>query len=307
MAENALPVAPVERTSFQEEISNNKLKSYALCGVVFAVLLVLLYVFAEIYTGETSVVFFIFAFLIAIAYTAGTYFYGDRIVLASVNAQPVTDSTPKGAYLKNVVENLAFAARLPKTPDLYVIESDESNAFATGRDPQHASIAVTTGLLNKLNRTELEGVVAHEMSHIQNYDIRFALLVAVMVGLIAIMSELFLRSFRYGGGGDRKGKAALLIIIGLILAILAPIFVRLVQSAVSRKREFMADASGAKLTRYPLGLASALEKIKGNKGTMKVSEAESHLFFADPVSSHLDSLFATHPPIDERIRVLRAM
>jgi heat shock protein HtpX len=184
------------------------------------------------------------------------------------------------------------------------------NAFATGKNPQHASIAVTTGLLENLKRDELEGVIGHEMSHIRNYDIRFATYIAVLVGLVAILSDLLMRSFWYGGRRNRDEEKGfgLLIIVGLILAIFAPIIVRLVQFAVSRRREFLADASSAELTRYPEGLASALEKImKVNEGKMKVSEAVSHLFFVDPKRSALDSLYATHPSIKERIKILRSM
>jgi len=298
-----------QRTSFEKEISGNKLKSYALSAVVFLVLTALIFVIATVYSGEASFFFLVLAVPLSLVYIYASYAYGDKIVLASSNAQAVTKSTPKGEYLKNVVENLAFAARLPKTPDLYVIESTELNAFATGRDPEHASVAVTTGLLNTLNRNELEGVIAHEISHVQNYDIRFSLLVAVMVGLIAILSHLFLRSLFYSKGDDKKGEGMIiLIIIGIVLAIIAPILVRIVQASVSRKRELLADASGARLTRDPGALASALEKLsKVNKGDMKISEAESHLFFADATKSSLDGLFATHPPIEERIKILQAM
>lgn len=306
--------APIERTSFQAEIASNKRKSVALIAVVFLVLAALLYVIAAVYTGAGSIVFLVIGLLFSGVYIATTYFYGDQIVLSTTGAKPINERNPKHVFLKNTVENLAFAARLPKTPALYVIESDALNAFATGRDPEHASIAVTTGLLNTLDRSELEGVIAHEMSHISNYDIRFSLLVACMVGLIAILSHMFLRSMMFSGGNssDRKGGALPLILIGIVLAIFAPILVRMVQAAVSRKRESLADASGVKLTRYPEGLASALEKIKNqenrpNPPKLNVSEAESHLFFSDPVKSHLDGLFATHPPIDERIKVLRSM
>jgi len=195
-----------------------------------------------------------------------------------------------------------------------VIESEEMNAFATGRDPEHASVAVTTGLIKGTNRLELEGVVAHEMSHIRNRDILFMTLVAVLVGLAAIVSHLILRSFRYGGvrRGDRGkrggGLEVAVLAAGFILAIFAPIVVRLVQFAVSRRREFLADSSAVEITRYPDGLASALEKImKKNQGKMDVSEAVSHLFFVDPKHSALDALYATHPPMEERIRRLRAM
>jgi heat shock protein HtpX len=186
------------------------------------------------------------------------------------------------------------------------------NAFATGRDPDHSSIAVTTGLLKVLNRQELEGVIAHEMSHIGNYDIRFGMMVAVLVGLIAIISHIFLRSMWYGGShrsDDNRGSGgAIIIIAGIALAIVAPIVVRLVQLAISRRREYLADSTVAMLTRYPEGLASALEKIgKHNKGNMPVSEAVSHIFFVDTVHTFLDNLTATHPPIDERVKKLRAM
>jgi len=188
------------------------------------------------------------------------------------------------------------------------------NAFATGRDPEHASIAVTTGLMKELSRLELEGVVAHEISHVRNRDILFATLVAVLVGLVAILSHVILRAFWFGGvrreRRDRRqgGFEVIVLLVGLILAIFAPIIVRIVQFAISRRREYLADASAAELTRYPEGLASALEKImKKNSGNMDVSEAISHLFFVDPKRSPLDSLYATHPPIEERIRRLRAM
>ncbi len=307
---------PNVRTSFQAEIASNKRKSWALIAVVLLVLSALIYVIAAIYTGGTSIAFLIFGLLFSGVYVATTYFYGDQIVLSTTGAKPIDLRNPKHVFLKNTVENLAFAARLPKTPAIYVIESGALNAFATGRDPEHASIAVTTGLLNTLDRNELEGVIAHEISHVSNYDIRFSLLVACMVGLIAILSHMFLRSMMFGGGGgssDRKGGGALpLILIGIALAIFAPIIVRMVQAAVSRKRESLADATGAKLTRYPEGLASALEKIKAQESRkdapkLNVSEAESHLFFSDPVKSHLDGLFATHPPLDERIKTLRGM
>jgi heat shock protein HtpX len=195
------------------------------------------------------------------------------------------------------------------------MDSDELNAFATGKDPEHASIAVTTGLMRNLNRQELEGVVAHEMSHIRNRDVEFMTLIAVLVGLAAILSHIILRGLWYGGARQRgkdRGKGGgievIILLVGVVLAIIAPIVTRLVQFAVSRRREFLADASGAELTRYPEGLASALEKIgRLNKGNMNVSEAVSHIFIADPVHSALDSLYATHPPIEERIKRLRAM
>ncbi|MCW1297026.1 MAG: M48 family metallopeptidase [Candidatus Parvarchaeota archaeon] len=297
----------MERISFYEQIEKNKRDSIFLVILVFIFLLALFYVISLIFAPELSAIFIIFAFIIAISYIFISYNYGDEIVLAATDAKPANER--EHAYLINTVEGLSIAAGIPK-PKVYVIESDEMNAFATGKDPAHSSIAVTTALLKNLNRMELEGVIGHEISHIKNYDIRFATLVAVLVGLVAIVSHMLLRSYRFGFRRERGERGAgLILIIGLILAIFAPIATRLVQAAISRRREFLADADAAKLTRYPEGLASALEKImKMNMGkSMNVSEAVSHLFFVDPNRSPLDALFATHPPIQERIRILRAM
>lgn len=301
----------MERTSFYEQISKNKRNSILLIIFVFFVLILLIYIISQIYDPGLTFFFMTFGLIIILVHTIISYQYGDKIVLASVNAKPADER--KNAYLVNTVEGLAIAAGIP-TPKVYIVESDEMNAFATGKDPQHSSLAVTTALLKNLNRVELEGVIGHEMSHIRNYDIRFATLVAVLVGLIAIISEMFLRSWRFGGIGRRDsrerggGYVLILVLVGFLLAILAPIVTRFVQAAISRRREFLADASGAQLTRYPDGLANALEKIKKvNEGKMLASEAVSHLFFVDPLKSPLDSLFATHPPIDERIKILRAM
>jgi heat shock protein HtpX len=303
------PMPSNERTSFYDEIQRNKLKSTLLAALVLVVLFALIWVTSELFFTGSAVFFAFFALLISLAYVTVSYYYGDKIVLAETGAVELKPKTAKEMALKNLVESLSFAARLP-APKIYVIESTEMNAFATGRDPEHSSIAVTRALLEKMDRGELEGVIAHEMSHVSNYDIRFSLIVAVMVGMVAIMSDLLLRSYRFAprDGEDRKGNFMVLVAIGFILALISPIIVRLVQASISRKRELLADASGAKLTRYPEGLASALEKIaKENQGNMKVSEAVSHLFFTDPVSSPLDSLFATHPPIQARIKLLREM
>jgi heat shock protein HtpX len=210
-------------------------------------------------------------------------------------------------YLINTVEGLSIAAGIPP-PKVYVVEDDEINAFAVGKDPKHASIAVTTGALNNLNRTELEGVVGHELTHVADYDVRFMTLVAVLVGLVAILSWMLIRSYLVAGREER-GRINLLILVGFLLAILAPLASRIVQAMVSRRRELSADAGSAKLTRYPEGLASALEKIqKINEGKkMKVSESLSHLFISDPNKSPLDDIFATHPPLEQRIKILRSM
>jgi len=295
----------MERISFYDQIAKNKRNSLFLASFIFFILVALIYLIGEILAPEFSLIFLIFAIFLVFLYTYGTYMYGDKIILAATNAKPIKEDY-NYLHLINTVEGLSIAAGIPK-PKIYIIESDEINAFATGRSPENASIAVTTGLLKNLKRDEIEGVIGHEISHIKNYDIRFMTLVAVMVGLVAILSHLFLRSMWYGSG-KRERKSGLLIIIGLLLALVSPIIVRLVQFAISRRREFLADASSVELTRYPEGLASALEKImKINQGKMNVSEAISHLFFVDPNKSPLDKLYATHPPIEERIRILRSM
>jgi heat shock protein HtpX len=249
----------------------------------------------------------ILAVILSTAGTIASYWYSDKIVLSVTKTREVDPVEQE--HLTNVVEGLAIAAGLP-TPRLLVIDDDANlNAFATGRDPEHAVLAVTSGMLRTANREELEGVVAHEMSHIKNYDIRFASMVAVLVGIIVIAAQIFLRGMMFSGGGGRKnGGAVVFIFIGIILAILAPIFTQLVQLAVSREREYLADASGAYLTRNPEGLASALEKIKNYNSDVKVNGAVAHLYFANPwLSKNASSWFSTHPPIDERIKRLREM
>jgi heat shock protein HtpX len=252
-----------------------------------------------------------FSVILILIYTWSSYQYGDQVVLSSTGAKPAEGN--EFVYLNNITEGLSLAAGMPP-PKVYVIDNQEINAFATGRDPQHASIAVTTGALQKLDRQELEGVVAHEISHIRKKDIQFLTLIAILVGLAAILSHIILRWGWFSGRGrrdrDRRGGGieGLILIVGILLAIFAPIVTRLVQFAVSRRREFLADASGAELSRNPDGLASALEKImRLNQGKMDVSEAVSHLFIADPNRTGLDSLYATHPPIEERIKRLREM
>jgi len=299
----------MERISFYDQISRNRRDSILLILVVFVFMVALISIIGTVYSPESSFFFLTIALVITLVHIVVSYNYGDRIVLSSVNARPADER--KETYLINTVDGLAIAAGVP-APKVYVIDSPEMNAFATGKDPQHASIAVTTGLLQRLNRKELEGVIGHEMSHVRNYDIRFATLVAVLVGLVAILSNLFVRSFWFGGGrrDERRGGGIwiLLVVVGILLAVLAPIFTRLVQAMISRRREYLADASSAELTRYPEGLASALEKIKNvNTGKMPVSEAVSHLFFVDPTKSALDKLFDTHPDIQSRIRLLRSM
>jgi len=302
------------RLDVRDEMAKNRRASVLLIAVVAAIILVLAYTIAFLFAPEYLIVVLPFSLIFIAIYTYSSYMYGDQVVLSATGAVPAEGRDY--IYLRDTVEGLSIAAGIA-LPKPYVIHSSEMNAFATGRDPEHASIAVTSGLIQELNRQELEGVISHEISHIRNRDIQFMTLVAVLVGLAAILSHVILRTFRYGGliGGrrERRGRRGggieiIILVVGVILAIFAPILTRLVQFAVSRRREFLADASGAELSRYPEGLASALEKImRHNQGKMDVSEAVSHLFFVDPNRSALDALYATHPPIQERIRRLRAM
>jgi len=300
--------------SLYDEISRNKRSSILLASVLSLITVALIFSFSYIFAPEYLYFVLPFSLIFVVGYSYSSWMYGDQVVLSAAGAVPAEGR--EHIYLRDTVEGLSLAAGVP-TPKVYVVPSDEINAFATGRDPEHASVAVTRGLLNALDRQELEGVLAHELSHIRNRDVTFMPLVAVLVGLVAILSHIILRTYRFGGGrrgrrgrgdGDKRGLEIAILAVGFLLAIFAPLLTRIVQFAVSRKREYLADASGAELTRYPEGLASALEKIKGhNRGKMDVSEAVSHLFIADPNRSALDALYATHPPLEERIKRLRAM
>mgnify|MGYP001604612314 FL=1 len=245
---------------------------------------------------------------------AAAYWWSDKIVLKMAGAKPVTRENARELY--NIVENLAITAGLP-VPKIYIVPEKQPNAFATGRNPKHAALAVTEGLLERLDRSQLEGVLAHELSHIGNYDMLLSTAVVVLVGFISILSDMFLRSMFWGGGRDRDDRGggqarAIFIIAGIILAILAPIAALLMQLSISRKREFLADASGALLTRYPEGLAQALEKIsKDSSPLRKASNTTAHLWFEDPFDkpgkkiTWFHKLFMTHPPVEERLRALR--
>jgi heat shock protein HtpX len=299
----------MERRSFHDEQARNKRDSIILAIVVSIVLFTLIVSISYIWDPSSVYIMVPVGVIITLIYSWSSYQYGDRVVLSSTNAKPAEG--PRYVFLNNTVESLAIGAGIPK-PDVYVMPSNELNAYATGKDPEHASIAVTQGLIDTLDRDELEGVIAHEMSHIKNRDVQFMTLVAVLVGLAGILSHMILRSFWWGGRRRRdrdSGNIGLvLVLVGFILAIFAPIATRIVQLAVSRRREYLADASAAELTRYPDGLADALEEIsKRNTGKMKVSESVSHLFISDPNKSALDSLYSTHPPIEDRIKRLREM
>jgi heat shock protein HtpX len=240
-----------------------------------------------------------------------TYYGGDRMVLAASRAKEIThDDAP---VLFNVVEEMAISAGLPM-PKVYIIQDSAPNAFATGRDPEHASVAVTSGLLKKLNRDELQGVIAHEMSHVGNLDIRYAMLVGVLVGTTVLISDFFLRGLWFGGGRRREGGGQaqiIMLVVAILLAVVAPLFARLLQLSISRQREYLADASAVRLTRNPKGLADALQKIGGDREVLEVANrATAHLYIVNPVKGfekRAKGLFSTHPPIEERVQILRSM
>lgn len=261
--------------------------------------------------GTTGYVFFA---LFIIIYNVVLYYNSDKLAIAATGSVPADPEEFK--MLHNVVEEVSIAAGVPK-PKVYIMPTPGPNAFATGRNPQHASIAVTTGLLEIMNREELQGVVAHEMAHIRNYDILLMTVVAAIGGLIILLRDFFLRSLFWGGGrkrDDRRGggrAGLLLLVIGLVLAIIAPIFVALIRAAISRQREYLADASGSYITRYPQGLAQALTKLKNTYEPMaKASQSNAHLFIASPFGKDrfdISSLMATHPPLDKRIARLNTL
>jgi len=237
-----------------------------------------------------------------------SYYHGDKVALKSSGAKEITQKD--NPYIWRMVENLCITAGMPM-PKIHIIDSPALNAFATGRDPEHASIAFTTGIIKALENEELEGVAAHELSHVQNYDIRVMTIVVVLVGTISLLADFFVRARFYGGGGRRdSGKASsVFAIIGLVLLIISPIVAEIIKLAISRKREYLADASGSLLTRYPEGLARALEKIGSSKQPLEsANAATAHLFISNPFKkSNINKLFSTHPPIEERVKKLRNM
>ncbi len=297
-----------------EQIAANKRKTFLL--IFGFVLLLALVGLAFNYLLSGGVVGIVIVAVIVIVSSTVSYFNSDKAALAISRAKPADPH--QYARLYNLIEGLCIASGLPK-PRLYIIEDEAPNAFATGRNPKHAAIAVTTGLLEKMNRVELEAVLAHELSHIRNYDILVMTLTVTMVGIIALLSDFFLRFMFFGGGRDDDDNnnplAFVFMIVGFILLIFAPIIAYVMQSAVSRRREFLADASGVQLTRYPPGLISALEKLKGDTTVIhSASKATAHLWIEEPLEketrkgqNRLNHLFDTHPPLDERIRALQAM
>ena len=287
------------------EQSNNVAKTWMLMSVFFVIVIGLGFVFGRIYNNPVILYVFV-AF--SVVMNIVSYWYSDTIALSLAKAHTATREQYFDFY--TIVENLAITAGLPM-PKIYVIEDGAPNAFATGRDKNHSVIAVTTGLLSIMNKTELEGVVAHEMSHIGNKDMLLSTVAVVLVGFVAILSDMMIRMSFFGGNRDDREGNAMFMIIGIVVAIIAPIAATLIQLAISRKREYLADASGALLTRYPEGLASALEMISQYGRPMQTqSGAIAHLYISNPLGSgrfakKASNLFSTHPPVEDRIKKLR--
>jgi heat shock protein HtpX len=292
------------------QISTNKWRTWMIITLFIAFVTTLFYIFGQ--ASGYGLSFVGLALIISGTSSWVSYYYSDKIILSMSNAHPI--SKKDNPMLYNLVENLTIGAGVP-LPKIYIIDDSAPNAFATGRDPQHAIIVFTTGILEKLNKTELEGVAAHELSHVGNYDIRLMSIVTVLVGTVTLVADFFMRSLWFRGRDDRDSGNAqgIFLLIGIALAILSPIIATLIQLAVSRKREYLADASGVLLTRYPEGLASALEKISKDKEPLEVANnATAHLYIVNPfkgkeMGNWLAGLFNTHPPIEDRIKILRSM
>ena len=308
-------------STFYDLAAANRRNSLLLILLVIALLVAFATSAGIAFTGSVNgaLPFGLVSFGLGFLLTLGAWFGGDRAVLAAAGAKLLNpDAGVEERQLDNIVEELAIAANIPK-PKIYVIDDTALNAFATGRDPTHASIAVTQGLMTTLDREEMSGVIGHELSHVRNFDIRYGLLVAALVGSLALLSDLLLRFTFYGGGtrrrsNDDRGGGAIQIIffvLTIILAILAPIAARMVQLAVSRQREYLADASGVELTRNPIGLERALSKLAGDKEVLEVAtKATAHLYLVNPVKSfesRAAGFLATHPPITDRINRLRTL
>lgn len=294
-------------------IKKNKFESAIIVSIfIIAVTLIIYYICNALNLGELSI---LIALIFSIASAWGSYYYSDKIVLASCRARPATKE--EDLKLVNILDALMVTAGLPKKPDLYVVEDAQPNAFATGRNPEHAVICVTTGLLEKLNYYELEGVIAHEMSHIKNYDILLSAVISVFVGLIVMLSDMFSRIMFWGGlkdDRDNDSKAnGILMLLGLIFLILSPIFGTLMQLALSRKREFLADATAVEFTRNPDGLISALEKLENDPNELETANsATANMYIINPFKKNGDkgkrktsSLWSTHPSTADRIEALR--
>jgi heat shock protein HtpX len=308
-----------DQGTFRERIARNRRNSLLLIAVFLAFITLFGYVIGFALLGDPTRALVGLALALVVGVVAGliSYFAGDKMVLAASRAREVThDDAP---VLFNVVEEMSIASGLPM-PKVYIVDDTAPNAFATGRDPDHATVAVTSGLLEKLDRDELQGVIAHEMSHVANFDIRYSMLVGILVGTTVLISDFFLRGLWFGGGGrgggrrggDGGGQAQIImLLVAIVLAILAPLFARLLQLSISRQREFLADATAVRLTRNPKGLADALQKISGDREVLEVANrATAHLYIVNPIKrfeKRSKGLFSTHPPIEERIKILRAL
>lgn len=294
-----------KKVDMYSQIRNNKIKSVLLITIMFFLIIAIIYVFGLVYNPATAFVFLIFGIIFSTIYILVMFYKSDKIALASVKAYEAKDK--KFNHLNNLVEGLALAGGLPK-PKVYVMPSKEINAFASGRNPENAVVCVTEGCLEQLTNKELEGVIAHELTHIRNYDIRFVTLAVVLVGIIAIIAEIFLRGLWFSG--NNENRSPWILIIGVLVAILAPIIATLVQLSISRKREFMADAGAIQLTKDTSGLINALKKIdayysKNNKTI--ANKTVSNMFLAAAGKKSISNLFATHPPIELRINILERM
>ncbi len=284
-------------------------KTWLLMTVFFLMVIGIGYGAAYI-MGDSSILYIAVAF--ALIMNVGSYWFSDSLVIKMTGAVPATRE--QYPVLWNVVENLSITAGLPM-PKVYVVHDPAPNAFATGRNPEHAAVAATTGILAILNQTELEGVMAHELSHIGNRDMLVSTVAVVLAGFVAILADFFMRAMMFGGDREDNKAGVIFLVLGIVGIILAPIAAQLIQLAISRKREYLADASGALLTRYPEGLASALEKIHAHAVPMaRANNATAHLFIADPfggdsrsLRQKISGLFQTHPPAEDRIRILRNM
>lgn len=291
-----------------KQISSNRFKSTVLIGIFIGVLSLAGYAYG--YVTDTGYSGLVIALGISLFMTAFSWFFGDKVVLATSGAREIKQRD-ENTYLWNMVENLAITAGIPR-PRIYLIDDPSPNAFATGRDPQHASVAFTTGIVSLLENEELEGVTAHELSHVKNQDTRLMMLAAVLVGAITILGDFFFRNSFFRRDRDRNGNGVFMI-LGIAFLVLSPLIGQLIQLAISRRREYLADASGALLTRYPEGLARALEKISSAHIPMaRASHATAHLWISNPFAQggwgqRLAGLFSTHPPIEQRVQELRKM
>ena len=290
------------------QISANRFRTILLMAIFFVIVVGIGWALSYIYNDQSIL---IIAVIFSVVMNWVSYFNSDTLALASVKARPVNESTLSEHQIQNLVENLSITAGVP-TPKVYIIDDASMNAFATGRDHKHATIALTSGIIANLDKVELEGVIAHELSHVKNYDILLSTVVVTLVGAVTLLADWFTRSRLFGRNDNDDNGGNILALVGLVLIILSPIFVTLLQLAISRKRELLADASGAMLTRYPEGLARALEKLASAPKTMRnANRATAHLFivspFANKVGQSIANLWSTHPPIDQRIKLLRSM